>query len=65
LADNSRLDQSLKDKHRVAIMKKQKEIEGACQKAEAANQKREACRTIIQHLHALLLGKCSSQFFSC
>jgi hypothetical protein len=63
LAKNSRLEQRLKDEHRVAIMKKQKELEGARKTAELADKELEACRSVIQHMHTKLLGKCFSNIY--
>jgi hypothetical protein len=37
LAESSRLKQTLKDEHRAAMMKRQKEVKGARQTAELAD----------------------------
>jgi hypothetical protein len=46
-------------------MKKQKELKGARKTAELADKELEACRSIIQHMHTSLLGKCFSNIYVC
>jgi hypothetical protein len=58
IPENSRLAQTLNDKHRATMMDKKKELDGARKSAELANKQLEACRSVIQDLHSSLLGKC-------
>jgi hypothetical protein len=61
LTDDSQLKQKLKDEHQAAMMQKQKELSDVCQEAAVANQQLDGYRSIINYLHAALLGRCSSQ----